>query len=147
MSLAATPRLALRQARAAHLVLRFWQIALVSGLMLLAAHDLGAVNWGSGHFFDRWLYEGLEAAAAVGCLTRAVRVRHERAAWLALGIALALDDLRRRDLRLRLRRESAVPIRRRRRATSASTRRVTSASCCSFERGSRASTQASGSTG
>ena len=87
MSLAATPRV-VPQARTPHLVLRVWQVALVAGLLLLAAHDAAGVGWGNGHFFDRWLYEGLEAAAAAGCLVRAARIRHERAAWLALGFAL-----------------------------------------------------------
>ena len=88
MSVAATPRLGLRRARAPHVILRLWQVALVCGLTLLAAHDVAGIGWGNGHFFDRWLYEGLGAAAAAGCLVRAARIRHERAAWLALGIAL-----------------------------------------------------------
>jgi two-component system, cell cycle response regulator len=89
MGVAASPHLALRGARASHLVLRLWQAALVCGLALLAAHDLTGFGWGGGgHFFDRWLYEGLEATAAVGCLTRALRIPLERPAWLALGFAL-----------------------------------------------------------
>ncbi len=79
----------MRAVRMSRLILRLWQASLVCGLALLAAHDLVGLGWGgSGHFFDRWLYEGLEAAAAAGCLVRAVRVGHERTAWLALGIAL-----------------------------------------------------------
>jgi diguanylate cyclase (GGDEF)-like protein len=67
---------------------------LVCGLALLTAHDLGGLGGaGGGHFFDRWLYEGLEALAAAGCLVRAIRVREERAAWLALGGALLLTTL------------------------------------------------------
>ena len=88
MRAAASPRLGLRPTRPARIVLRTWQIALVAGLALLAAHDVGGLGSGGGHFFDRWLYEGLEAAAAAGCLVRAVRVPRERLAWLALGAGL-----------------------------------------------------------
>ena len=89
MGIAASPRLGLRRARASRPVLRLWQAALVLGLMLLATHDLvGLGSGGTNHFFNHWLYEGLEAAAAAGCLTRAIRIRRERGAWLALGVAL-----------------------------------------------------------
>ena len=88
MSVAATPRLGARRASASRIVLRFWQAALVAGLALLAAHDTVGFAAGSRDLFDHWLYEGLEAAAAVGCLVRAARIRAERGAWLALGVAL-----------------------------------------------------------
>jgi diguanylate cyclase (GGDEF)-like protein len=68
---------------------RAWQGALVVALIGLAAHDIGGVGAPRGNVvFDRWLYEGVEFTAAVGCLARAVRVRAERGAWLAIGLAL-----------------------------------------------------------
>jgi diguanylate cyclase (GGDEF)-like protein len=88
MSFAATPRLGVRRVGASRLVLRSWQASLILGLALLTAHDLFGFGSGHGQLFDHWLYEGLEAAAAAGCLARAARVRAERAAWVALGIAL-----------------------------------------------------------
>ena len=89
MGVAASPRLGLGRAWVSHTVLRLWQASLVLGLALLAIHDLlGLGSGATSHFFDHWLYEGLEAAAAAGCLVRALRVRHERLAWLALGLAL-----------------------------------------------------------
>ncbi|MFL5885468.1 MAG: diguanylate cyclase domain-containing protein [Thermoleophilaceae bacterium] len=42
-----------------------------------------------GDIVDSWVYPALIAGAAALCLTRAVRVREERAAWLALGAGLA----------------------------------------------------------
>jgi diguanylate cyclase (GGDEF)-like protein len=88
MSAAASARLGLQQPRVSHLVLRVWQLALVGGLALLASHDVFGFAPGDPHLFDHWLYEGLEAAAAAGCLVRAARIRPERSAWLALGLAL-----------------------------------------------------------
>src|SRR3954468_21554845 len=42
-----------------------------------------------GDIVDSWVYPALIAGAAALCLTRAVRVREERAAWLAFGAGLA----------------------------------------------------------
>ncbi len=89
MSVAASPRPGLRRTRPSHIVLRLWQAGLVLGLGLLATHDLvGLGSGGTSVFFDRWLYEGLGAASGAGCLVRAMRIRRERSAWLALGAAL-----------------------------------------------------------
>jgi diguanylate cyclase (GGDEF)-like protein len=69
--------------------LRAWQGALVIALIGLAAHDIGGLGHPRGNVvFDRWLYEAIEFAAALGCLVRATRVRAERGAWLAIGLAL-----------------------------------------------------------
>jgi len=40
------------------------------------------------HFFNRWVYDGLELLAAIGCLLRAYWVLVERTAWLVLGLGL-----------------------------------------------------------
>ena len=88
MSVAASPRLGLRRVRPSRLALRAWQLALVCGIALLAAHNVAGFGPGGVRFYDHWLYELLEAAAAAGCLARAARVAHERLAWLALGLAL-----------------------------------------------------------
>jgi two-component system cell cycle response regulator len=91
MAAAASLRLAFGKVRASRVLLRGWQTVLVGGLALLFAHDAFGVGWrDSSHFFDHWLYEGLEATAAVGCLVRAVRVKSEQWAWLGLGIGLLM---------------------------------------------------------
>jgi diguanylate cyclase (GGDEF)-like protein len=40
-------------------------------------------------FFNDWVYNGLIVVSAVGCLLRAAIVKHERGAWLMLGIGIA----------------------------------------------------------
>jgi diguanylate cyclase (GGDEF)-like protein len=76
------------------LLRRAWQVALVLALVALAAHDVVGLGRPRGNVvFDRWLYEGIELAAAVGCLMRAARVRTERGAWLAIGLALLSTTL------------------------------------------------------
>jgi two-component system, cell cycle response regulator len=62
---------------------------LVAGLLAYTAHSVTGARAGSA-FFENWLYNGLLVGAAVLVLLRAVLVRHERAAWLALGIGLAV---------------------------------------------------------
>ena len=68
---------------------RLWQAALLLGIVVLAAHDGAGLGW-SGHneLFDRWLYDGIELLAGLGCLARAVFVKTERGASLAFGLAL-----------------------------------------------------------
>jgi two-component system, cell cycle response regulator len=88
MAAAASPRVGLGRVRASRILLRSWQAVLIGGLALLFVHDAFGVGWGDGHFFDRWLYEGLEAGAAGGCLARAAFGKTERAAWTAFGLAL-----------------------------------------------------------
>lgn len=77
---------------AAHLrapaVIRLWQTVLVGGLAVLALHYLGHVSTGGSRIYETWVYEGLEVAAAFGCLVRAALVRTERVAWLFIGAAL-----------------------------------------------------------
>jgi two-component system cell cycle response regulator len=89
MAAAGSSSLDVGRMQASRVLLRFWQVALVGGLALLFCHDAFGVGAPvRSHFFDRWLYEGLEAAAAAGCLARALRVKTERWAWLALGVGL-----------------------------------------------------------
>src|SRR5436305_14284684 len=58
----------------------------------LAAFALHAVLRFGGHgldtFFNAWVYNGLIVVSAAGCLTRAILVRQERGAWLALALGL-----------------------------------------------------------
>lgn len=63
----------------------------LTGLALLAyvahtAFGLGAPEL--DEFFQTWVYCGLTAAAGAACVTRAVAVQEERAAWLVMGLGL-----------------------------------------------------------
>jgi diguanylate cyclase (GGDEF)-like protein len=69
-------------------VIRLWQGILVTGLGLLAVHYLGHFSAGGARLYETWVYEGLELAAALGCIARGVLIRAERAAWLLIGTAL-----------------------------------------------------------
>ena len=63
----------------------------LAGLALLAYVLHTAFGLGSPEldgFFDDWVYCGLIVAAGAACVTRAVAVREERAAWLVMGIGL-----------------------------------------------------------
>ena len=73
--------------------LRAWLRAFtaLAGLALLAYVLHTAFGLGSPEldgFFQDWVYCGLIVAAGAGCVTRAVAVREERAAWLVMGIGL-----------------------------------------------------------
>ncbi|MGZ4409514.1 MAG: HD domain-containing phosphohydrolase, partial [Gaiellaceae bacterium] len=75
-------------------LLRAWQLLLVAGLLVLAAHDFAGVGWpGSRTLIESWLYDFVEAVAAAGCVARAVVVRTERVAWLAIAIGLLLSTV------------------------------------------------------
>ncbi len=67
--------------------LRVSQGGLLLGLAVLAAHDIGGLGHGNT-LLDRWLYDGIEAAAALGCLLTAALRSDERAARVALGLAI-----------------------------------------------------------
>ena len=73
--------------------LRAWLRAFtaLAGLALLAYVLHTAFGLGSPEldgFFQDWVYCGLIVAAGAACVTRAVAVREERAAWLVMGIGL-----------------------------------------------------------
>ena len=73
--------------------LRAWLRAFtaLAGLALLAYVLHTAFGLGSPEldgFFQDWVYCGLIVAAGAACITRAVAVREERAAWLVMGIGL-----------------------------------------------------------
>ena len=73
--------------------LRAWLRAFtaLTGLALLAYVLHTAFGLGSPEldgFFQDWVYCGLIVAAGAACVTRAVAVREERAAWLVMGIGL-----------------------------------------------------------
>ena len=69
--------------------LRLWESALLVGVAALVAHTVGGMGWhGDERFFQPWLYDLIEAAAAIGCLARAALVPTERGASLAFGLAL-----------------------------------------------------------
>jgi diguanylate cyclase (GGDEF)-like protein len=65
-----------------------WALAGLALLAYLAHIVFGLGSPGLDGFFDRWVYCGLIAAAALACLARAVACREERAAWVAMGLAL-----------------------------------------------------------
>jgi diguanylate cyclase (GGDEF)-like protein len=71
--------------------LRLWQAGLLLGIALLVVHDVAGVGRTGNVFFDRWLYDGVEFAAGIGCVVRAALVRSERWASFALGAALVLS--------------------------------------------------------
>ena len=65
--------------------------AALTGLALLAYAAHTAFGLGSPDldgFFDNWVYCGLVIAAGGACLMRAVVVREERAAWIAMSVGL-----------------------------------------------------------
>src|SRR4051812_36216613 len=67
-------------------------IQLVAFLLLVgfAVHTgTGVGGKGLDGFFNDWVYNALIVVSAIGCLARAVTVKHERAAWLMLGIGIA----------------------------------------------------------
>jgi diguanylate cyclase (GGDEF)-like protein len=68
---------------------RLWQAALLVGITLLIAHDAAGLDW-HGHtaLFDRWLYDGIELLAGLGCIVRAALYKTERGVSLAFGLAL-----------------------------------------------------------
>ncbi len=73
--------------------LRAWLRAFtaLAGLALLAYVLHTAFGLGSPEldgFFQDWVYCGLIVAAGAACVTRAVAVQEERAAWLVMGIGL-----------------------------------------------------------
>src|SRR5436305_5538911 len=72
---------------------RFLRVTQTVAFAFLVAFSVHALFWrgkGLDHFFNDWVYNGLVLAAAASCLTRAVRIRRDRAPWLVLGIGLAL---------------------------------------------------------
>jgi len=65
--------------------------AALTGLALLAYAAHAAFGLGSSEldgFFHDWVYCGLIIAAGAACVTRAVVVRDERAAWVVMGLGL-----------------------------------------------------------
>ena len=68
----------------------------VAGLAAFVLHATGLLAADLDGLFDSWVYNGLLVLAAAGCLARAVAVRHERGAWLLMGLGIAawtLGDL------------------------------------------------------
>jgi cytochrome bd-type quinol oxidase subunit 2 len=75
--------------RCAHVV-RSWYVLAASGLAVFAAHiTFGIGGAGADDFFNRWFYDALILLAVTGCALRVAWVRAERAAWVALTIAVA----------------------------------------------------------
>jgi diguanylate cyclase (GGDEF)-like protein len=63
----------------------------LTGLALLAYAAHTAFGLGSPEldgFFQHWVYCGLIVAAGVVCVTRAIAVQEERAAWILMGLGL-----------------------------------------------------------
>lgn len=69
---------------------RVVEVAALAGLVALGVHSFTGA--GSPELFDVWLYEALEALAAVAATVAAVRRRSDRAAWgwIAAGLGLWL---------------------------------------------------------
>ena len=70
-------------------LVRAWTIVAAVGFAFLVAHlafDLGGP--GLDNFAERWVYDGLELLAAVGCLMRAATIRNERWIWAVLGLGI-----------------------------------------------------------
>src|SRR5579871_312982 len=81
---------ALSNARLGRAVAFAWRVSVVSGLALLAVHfGFGAWGHAADRLFNAWIYDVVEALAALGVLTRAAVIREERWAWMSIGIALA----------------------------------------------------------
>jgi len=77
--------------RRLRLVLRAAQLLALAAIGLEIAHtafDLGVPQLNG--FFDNWVYNGIIVLSAFFCLARGAAIRHERAAWLGLGVGLAL---------------------------------------------------------
>jgi two-component system, cell cycle response regulator len=71
---------------------RFARLTQGVALALLIAFFVHATFWRDDSlsgFFNDWVYNALVLVAAASALTRAVRVRRDRAAWLLIGGALA----------------------------------------------------------
>src|SRR5215218_686866 len=61
----------------------------VAGLAAFMLHATGVVAADLNGLFDNWIYNGLLVLASVGCLARAAAIRHERGAWLLMGLGIA----------------------------------------------------------
>jgi diguanylate cyclase (GGDEF)-like protein len=61
---------------------------LLLGVVAHGVHGLGGAS--DNHFFNDWLYTGLMWGGVGLCLARAISVREERAAWIAMTASLAL---------------------------------------------------------
>ncbi len=65
-------------------------LLLALAVLTLALHDTGLLGGRSlDGFFNAWVYNGAEIAAAALVLARAMLVRRERAAWLLLAVGIA----------------------------------------------------------
>jgi two-component system cell cycle response regulator len=85
----ATPVEARRRVISRAVVVRAWGAVVAIGFTLLVAHlAAGVGGHDSDHFFNMWLYDGLEVLAATGCFLRVAWTRSERAAWLALALGM-----------------------------------------------------------
>jgi two-component system, cell cycle response regulator len=66
-----------------------FELLLLAGLAFHALHTgLGVGGDRVDSFVNDWLYVGLLAACAIGCLARALTTQRERAAWIALALSL-----------------------------------------------------------
>src|SRR5262245_62059372 len=72
-------------------VVRAWYALAVGGLAVLGLHTI--VGFGGpavNHFFNQTLYNVIVLLAVAGCVLRVVWFRADRAAWLALTVAVAM---------------------------------------------------------
>ena len=61
---------------------------LLLGVLAHGVHGLGGAS--DNHFFNDWVYTAVMWGGVALCLARAISVRRERAAWIAMTANLAL---------------------------------------------------------
>ncbi len=61
---------------------------LVAGCLVYLAHATLGLGTPGSPLYAHWIYDGVIAGAAIICFARAIRVRLDRGAWFALGLAL-----------------------------------------------------------
>jgi hypothetical protein len=90
-----------------------FELLVLAGLAFHALHTgLGVGGDRVNSFVNDWLYVGLLAACAGGCLARALTTKRERTAWIALALSLVstvLGDAYFTRLRPRRSIRAAVP--------------------------------------
>ncbi|HKP19732.1 MAG TPA: diguanylate cyclase [Gaiellaceae bacterium] len=69
---------------------RAWRWAAALGLAAYTAHTIFDARLGLDDVFNRWLYNALILLGLFACVVRAVAVRRERGAWIALSIGVGL---------------------------------------------------------
>ncbi len=87
-----TPRMSARTSGALRhpLLVRAALGVLIAACAVYVAHVTVGLGTPNTPLYDHWIYDAIIAGSALVCFARAARVRLDRGAWLALGIALSL---------------------------------------------------------